>query len=108
MLMHARAVRILEVHGEMIVDVPEPRFGAALPAADPRRLDRMRAQDPVGDVDVVHVLLDDVIAREPGEVQPVADLPFGVASTRVASRRLQRPPWFQKTWPLITSPIAPS
>jgi len=30
-------------------------------------------------VETMHVLLDDVIARKPGEVEPVAELPFHVA-----------------------------
>ena len=43
----------------------------------------MRVEHPVGDVDVVHVLFDDVIAGEPGEVQPVANLPFSVRPRRL-------------------------
>ena len=34
----------------------------------------MALGDPVADVEVVDVLLDDVVAAEPGEVVPVADL----------------------------------
>ena len=40
--------------------------------------------DPVHDVEIVDVLLDDVIAGEPGEVVPVADLPLDVAPPRLA------------------------
>src|SRR5690606_14789092 len=50
----------------------------ALPSAHRRSSHRMCAEYPVGYVNVVNVLLDYVIAGQPGEVQPVADLPFGV------------------------------
>src|ERR1051326_6901132 len=48
------------------------------PPADTDGLDGMRAERPVRHVDVVDVLLDDVVAREPGEVEPVPDLPLDV------------------------------
>ena len=59
-----------------------PYFGSvrALPAAGADGLDRVRVHHPVRDVDVVDVLLDDVIAGEPGEIQPVANLPLDVCS----------------------------
>ena len=47
-----------------------------------------RAHRPVDDVDVVDVLLDDVVAREPGEVEPVAALPLHLAH---AGRALLHP-----------------
>src|ERR1700686_2581580 len=36
------------------------------------------AESPVHDVEVVDVLLADMVAGKPGEVEPVADLPFDV------------------------------
>src|SRR5262249_38140605 len=39
---------------------------------------RVCAEGPVGDVEVVDVLLADVVAREPREVEPVAELPLHV------------------------------
>ena len=43
----------------------------------------MPAHDPVGHVEVVDVLLDDVVARKPAEVEPVANLPLGVGPVRL-------------------------
>jgi hypothetical protein len=63
----------------VIEDVAPFRTGADLSSAHPVREHRMRAHRPVDDVDVVHVLFDDVIAGEPGEVEPVAQLPLDVA-----------------------------
>ena len=40
------------------------------------------AEGPVHDVDVVDVLFDDVVAREPGEIQPVPALPFHLGHGR--------------------------
>src|SRR5207249_5264671 len=71
-------VGILVVAGEVIEDVAELRRGADLPAAHADNLERMRADGPVTDVEVVDVLFADMVAREPGEVQPVAQLPFQV------------------------------
>ena len=42
----------------------------------PLALTGIAALEPVDDVEVVDVLLDDVIAAEPGEVVPVAHLVF--------------------------------
>jgi hypothetical protein len=41
------------------------------------------------------VLLDDVVARQPREVEPVAQLPLHVAPLGLALGVTQRPPWFQ-------------
>ena len=80
---HARAVGVLVVNREVIVDVAEPRLlDSRLPSAHADRAHRMALEHPVGDVEVVDVLLDDVIAGEPGEVQPVANLPLAVAPAR--------------------------
>ena len=74
----ASAVGVFELHREMVEDVPVRGVRAALPAAHRDRFDGMRAERPVRHVDVVDVLLDDVVAREPGEVEPVPDLPLDV------------------------------
>ena len=49
-------------------------------------LDRVVAHDPVGNVQVMDVLLADVVAGEPGEVVPVLDLilHLGLAGTAIA------------------------
>ena len=81
---HAHPIRVFEFDGEMIVDVTVLLAAARLPTTQRNRPDRMLAQNPVDDVQVVHVLLDDVIATQPGEVIPVAQLPFHVAPARFA------------------------
>ena len=68
--------------------------------------DRVRAHDPVRDVDVVHVLLDDVVAGEPGEVQPVAELPLHVAT--MAASAAPEAALVPEHLAATTSPIAPS
>ena len=63
----------------MIVDVAVDRISADLSAAVARGFDGVRAKSPIRDVEVVHMLFDDVVAAEPGEVIPVAHLPLHVA-----------------------------
>src|SRR5690606_24372698 len=75
---HAAAIGVLELHGEVIEDVPVERIGARLAPSHGERADGMATHHPVGDVNIVDVLLDDVIARGPGVVEPVAQLEFGV------------------------------
>src|SRR5262249_56446146 len=71
--------RVLELDGEVVVDVSLAVALAHLAAAQPRDgAHRVRPQHPVHDVEIMHVLLDDVVAGEPGEVVPVADLPLQV------------------------------
>ena len=67
----------------MIEDVAVLRIGAELSSAHAGGLDRRRAKHPVRHVDVVDVLFNDVIAGEPGEVEPVAQLPLGVGPRRL-------------------------
>ena len=57
---------------------------ADLPAARPLGLDGMRLGDPIAHVDVVNVLLDDVIAAQPVEIVPVADLILHFRLARLA------------------------
>ena len=75
---HVRAVRVFEVDGEVVVDVAVSGIGAALPAAHAHRPHRMGTERPVRHVEVVNVLLHDVVAGEPGEVEPVPDLPLDI------------------------------
>ena len=82
---HRDAVRVFELDGEVVEDVAVAFAGAGLPAAEAGDgFDRVRAEDPIHDVEVVDVLLDDVVAGEPGEVVPVADLPLDVAPAGLA------------------------
>ena len=78
---HPEAVGIGELDGVVIEDLAHVLAHADLAAAHALGLARMRLHDPVGDVEVVDVLLDDVVAAEPVEVVPVADLVlhFGLA-----------------------------
>src|SRR5207244_1754429 len=74
-----RAVGVFIDDGEVVVDVAELGTGADLPAAHAVAAHRILvAQGPGADVEVVDVLLDVEIARQPGEVIPVAHLPFHV------------------------------
>ena len=76
---------IFVLDGEVVEDVAVALAAAGLAAAEGGDgFDGVRADDPVHDVEVVDVLLDDVIAGEPGEVVPVADLPLGVAPAGLA------------------------
>ena len=65
---------------------PYSGLGARLPAAHADGLDRVRADRPVDHVEVVDVLLDDVVAGEPGEVVPVAELLLHVGSSSLLAR----------------------
>ena len=89
-------VRVLVLEGEVVPDVPDllrvaDRAGG--PPAHPARLDRVGLHGPVGDVQVVDVLLDDVVAAQPQEVVPVVELvlrrrssPSRACGTRAAAR----------------------
>src|SRR5205085_537232 len=82
---HRHAVRVFKLNGEVIEDLAMPLAQPRLTAAKTRHsLDRVSARDPVHDVEVMHVLLDDMVARQPGEIVPVADLPFQIAPARLA------------------------
>ena len=87
----ADAVGVFVLHREVVVDVTELRPGPRLPAAHAHALDRVRLQGPVDHVQVVDVLLANVVARQPAEIQPVADLPFHVGHLRRAVGVPQRP-----------------
>src|SRR5690606_31193199 len=75
---HAPAVAaVLEgvVDGEVVVALAEALVGVDLLAAHADAGDGHGvAEGPAGDVEVVDVLLDDVVAAEPEEVVPVVDL----------------------------------
>ena len=60
---HRDAVGVFVLDGEVIEDVAVALAAAGLPAADAGDgFHRVRADDPIHDVEVVDVLLDDVIA----------------------------------------------
>src|SRR5690349_9652271 len=75
---HSRAVRIFVLNGEVVVYVTIGGIGADLAAAHAVGADGVGVHGPVDDVDVMDMLFDDVIAGEPGEIEPVAQLPFHV------------------------------
>ena len=87
---------------------PYSGAGADLPAAHADRAHRVPVDRPVDDVDVVDVLLDDVVARQPGEVQPVADLPLERRTIRGCRSWFHRLALVPVTRADVTSPIAPS
>ena len=78
---HAHAVRVFVLDREVVEDVAVLRRHAHLPSAHADDVLRQVADRPVDDVEVVHVLLDDVVAGKPRKVIPVADLVmhFGLA-----------------------------
>ena len=67
----------------VVVDVPELRRGPHLPAASAGRLTGARST-PSSSRRCCGVLFDDVVAGEPGEVQPVAHLVLQIAQARLA------------------------
>ena len=102
------AVGELVVDREVVVALAALGLADHLAAAHADGPDRMGAQRPAGDVEVVHVLLDDVVAAEPEEVVPVADLVLGVAPARLAACAPRCRPGSSRRGPVIRSPIAPS
>ena len=87
---HLGAVGIGEFDGMMVEDVAVFFAGAHLAAAHALGLGRMGFLDPIADVEVVDVLLADVIAAEPGEEVPVADLVFELGQAIARERLLGR------------------
>src|SRR5205823_13407736 len=81
---HARAVGVFKLDCKVIVDVALLRAGPGLASAQSQRLDRVVLERPVDDVEIMHVLLNDVVAGKPGEVVPVPDLPFHVSPASLA------------------------
>src|SRR5665213_1980939 len=78
------SVGVSELDHVVIVNFAVVDPGANLTAAHPHRGDRMAFHDPIGHVQVVNMLLDDVIAAQPHEVIPVAHLVFHFGLVRLA------------------------
>src|SRR5262249_44058575 len=79
------AVGPLVDDGVVVEDVAVLRLGAHLAAAGAAGPQRRHVLHGPGHlVDAVHRLLDDVVAGQPGEVQPVAHLPLPGAPVRLA------------------------
>src|SRR4051812_33099971 len=69
------AVLVGELHGMMIEDLAEVVLVAIiLSPALPLSSDRIVVHDPVDNVEIMNVLLDDVVATEPVELIPVPHL----------------------------------
>src|SRR5688500_6738517 len=60
---HPRAVRIFKFHEMMVENLAMFFGGANLATAHAVRTNRIRAFDPIANVDVVAMLFDDVVAR---------------------------------------------
>ena len=71
-------------HGKVIVDVSIHRSAALAGRRTQTLHGRFVVHGPSPFIQTVNVLLDDVIAGEPGEIQPVAKLPFHVGSNRAS------------------------
>ena len=81
----ANVIGILVNDREVVPDIAILGIGARLPAADaPAAERRFVAHHPVHRVDTVHGLLDDVVAREPAIVIPVAHLVLHVGAALLA------------------------
>ncbi len=82
---HGETVRVFVLNREVIEDVTVAFARSSLATAEAGDcLHRMRAEDPVHDVEIVHVLLNNMIAAEPGEIVPVLELPLDVAPAGLA------------------------
>ncbi len=68
------AVGVGVLHRMMVVDLAVVLVFAHLSAAEGLGVDRMIVDHPIADVEIMHVLFDDVVAGEPIEVVPVIDL----------------------------------
>ena len=78
------AVGVLIIDREVVEDVAVVLARADLSAAEGDGADGVALQRPVHDVEVVDVLLADMITGEPGEIEPVAQLPLHVRPGRLA------------------------
>ena len=78
----------VDVVAEVVIDAEEVEHVAGFAAGaatEADRGDRQAAEEPDGDVEVVDVLLDDVVAGHFGEVEPVAGHVGGVGLALVAA-----------------------
>ena len=66
----ARAVGILELDHVAVIDVARARADADLPRSHAVGADGMGVHDPIGHVDLVAGLFDEVVAAEPAEQVP--------------------------------------
>ena len=89
---HMDVVWIFVIDGEVVEDVAELGFGAHLSAPHAGAADGMGPDRPVAHVEIVNVLFTDVIARQPGEIEPVLDLPFEIGHAFFAGRHARGRP----------------
>ena len=84
---YAHAAFVFEVGRDVVVDIAVNlgALGTPCGAAAGPALHRVAAHNPVADVDVVQVLLDDLVAAQPQVGVPVAVLPFEVAPALLAA-----------------------
>ena len=71
---HLHAIGIGELDRMMVKNLAVLFADANLPSARATGFDRRPLHDPIADVQVMDMLFDDMIAAEPREVVPVADL----------------------------------
>src|SRR5262249_43633678 len=79
-----RAVCVLVFHSEVVKDIAMFRGFAHFASAHTKSLYGRTAHDPVDDVEIVDVLLDNVIAGQPIEVEPVAHHPLHIGPVGLA------------------------
>jgi len=71
---NADSAWVLKVDSVVVIDLTGLAIDAVLTSTDTVASHRHRIEEPVGHVDVVHMLLADVVTAEPVEVVPVVDL----------------------------------
>jgi len=104
---HFDAVGEGELDGMVIEDLANVFPDAHLPAAHALGFDRMSLGDPIADVDVMHMLFDDVIAGQPCEVIPIVNLVLHFRLIRFRGRT-QMAPVLKYSRMNCRSPMAPS
>ena len=70
------AVWIFQVGCEVIEDLAINGVGTLLTTTQSHSAGRVSLEGPVHDVQIMHVLFDDMVAGKPCEIEPVTDLPF--------------------------------
>lgn len=76
--MHSDFITHIKFHREMVEDVAVDFGSAGLASSETDGGLGNSSGSPNADIDVVDVLFDDMVAAEPGEVEPVAELPFEI------------------------------
>jgi hypothetical protein len=80
---HAHAVLVFKLHREVVKDMAVDFPNPGLAAPQRGRFHWMPANNPVHDVEIVNVLLDNMVSPQPGEIIPIAELPLHIGPVRL-------------------------